>query len=78
VDAEPYESKKARDTDHHGLDMKFDAYCKQEFKFVDEGPKLVSPVLSTTEVTFRGALVEARARGVIVDPRCLPRGAVVA
>jgi hypothetical protein len=23
--------------------MKFDAYCKQEFKFVDEGPKLCSP-----------------------------------
>jgi hypothetical protein len=42
VDAEPHEGKKARDTDHHGPDMKFDAYCNQEFKFVDEGPKLCS------------------------------------
>jgi hypothetical protein len=52
---------------------------------IDPTPAFAGPtyddyqaVLSITEVTFRGALVEARARGVIVDPRCLPRGAVVA
>ena len=43
MDAEPHEGKKARDTDHHGLDMKFDVYYNQEFKFVDERPKLYSP-----------------------------------
>jgi hypothetical protein len=42
VDAEPYEGKRARDIDRYGPNMKFDAYRNQEFKFVDERPKLCS------------------------------------
>jgi hypothetical protein len=35
-----YEDKKAKNIDYHGLNMKFDVYYEQKFKFVNERPKL--------------------------------------
>lgn len=58
------------DTDHHGPDMKFDAYCNQEFKFVDKGLcnpeilKLNTSINSKRSTPTPDLLIDGRESGI--------------